>query len=245
MLSGDSPTVDRIMVGQSATVLVVDDHPVVRRGLTALLAAEDWIDRIVQASTFREALAAATECRPQVALVDIRLPDGDGIDLIRKIRTAVPDCACVALTMESGGSMVRGAIEAGATGYLVKDEDPDLVLEGVRTAAMGGFVLGKSVAASRLSLVDEVPTTLPEPFRALTTRERDLVEHVAMGHGNQRIAHVMGVSEKTVRNSLSNILTKVGARDRVHLAVTAREAGLRGSNDNGTTNSDRTSPRDR
>ena len=132
---------------------------------------------------------------------------------------------------------MKGALEAGAAGYLVKDEDPELVLEGVRTVSMGGFVLGRSAAVSRMTLAEEVPTTLPEPFRALTARERDLVEHVAMGHGNQRIAHVMGVSEKTVRNSLSNILTKVGVRDRVHLAVTAREAGLRGNDDDGTTGS--------
>lgn len=217
----------------SIAVLVVDDHPVVRRGLTALLAAEEWIDRIAQADSVHEALEAATRIRPQVALVDIRLPDGDGVELISQLRRIAPDCACVALTMESGGSTVRRAVEAGASGYLVKDEDPDLVLECVRTAAKGGFVLGRSVSASGLMALDGTHA-VPEPFPMLTARERTLVEQVAMGHGNQRIAHVLGISEKTVRNSLSNILTKVGVRDRVQLAVAAREAGLRGRDSNGT-----------
>ena len=208
------------MTEAEPTTLVVDDHPVVRKGLVALLDGEQWAGRCVQADSVASAKAVAVAERPGLAVVDIRLPDGDGVEVVSALRTLVPQCRCLMLTMEANPSLVRRAMDAGAAGYLVKDSDSDLVVDALRTISRGGVVLGREVADAGTA-----PST-PAVLRRLTPRELQLVELVARGAANQQIARRFGVSEKTVRNQLSAVVAKLGVGGRVQLAVLAREHGI-------------------
>lgn len=204
------------------TVLIVDDHPVVVRGLVALLAGEDWVIGTHVAETVAGALGLAIEHQPSLAVVDVRLPDGDGLDVVRRLRTIAPGCRSLVLTMDDADMTARRAVTAGAAGFLHKDADPELIVDAIRTLGHGGTVLGPDVLAS---LTERAPAT-PAPFDRLTPRELDLARLVGSGLANPAIARRLHVSEKTVRNQLSTVLVKVGARDRVALAVLARERHL-------------------
>lgn len=207
---------------QAHTVLLVDDHPVVARGLAALLSGEDWVAGTYVAETVAAALRLAAQQRPSLAVVDVRLPDGDGLDVVRRLPTLAPGCRSLVLTMDDSGGTARRAVAAGAAGFLHKDADPELIVDAMRTLAHGGTVLGPQVLAS---LTGRAPAT-PAPFDRLTPRELDLARLVSAGMANPAIARRLHVSEKTVRNQLSTVLVKVGARDRVALAVLARERHL-------------------
>ena len=202
----------------SPTVLVVDDHPIVRRGLTALLAAETWAGRVIEAGTLAEARRAATTDPPGVAVVDLTLPDGDGISLLRHLGLVAPGCRALVMTMTADPGTVRAALDAGARGYLLKDADPDVVLVAVRTVAAGGQMLGPRVEQRRAGP--------PPPFDTLTPREVRLVQLLAEGRTGRQIGESLGLSEKTVRNQTAQVLAKVGVTDRVRLALLAKEAGL-------------------
>jgi len=210
-------------VTDQLTVLVVDDHPVVHRGMSALLAGVDWVGRTLIAESVAEALAEATTSRPDLAVVDVRLPDGDGIEVVRQLKRLVPGCRALVLTMDAEPATIRRAVDAGAAGYLLKDCEPDLILDALSTLRHGGLVLGAE-ALTALSGRDD--TRLPAPFDRLTPREVTLAALVGAGLGNHSVATRLGVSEKTVRNQLSTVLVRVGARDRVHLAVLVRELGI-------------------
>jgi DNA-binding NarL/FixJ family response regulator len=210
-------------VTDQLTVLVVDDHPVVHRGMSALLAGVDWVGRTVIAQSVAEALVQATTQRPDLAVVDIRLPDGSGVDVVRQLGRIAPGCRALVLTMDAEPATVRNAMDAGAAGYLLKDCEPELILDALSTLRHGGLVLGAG-ALTALSDPDDAP--LPAPFDGLTAREVTLAALVGAGLGNHSIAARLGVSEKTVRNQLSSVLVRVGARDRVQLAVLARELGI-------------------
>ncbi|MGI8946997.1 MAG: response regulator [Ornithinimicrobium sp.] len=215
---------ERADADASAVVLVVDDHPVVRRGLVALLQGLDWVARTVEADGFGTGLTAAAEHEPTLAVLDLGLPDGDGIDLTRRIKALLPQCRVLVLTMTSDGDSARAALAAGASGYLVKETDPDVVLGALRTVAQGGLVLGPHLAAD--SVLAEGPPGIPAPFHRLSPREVQLVKLVAAGHSNAQIARRMSLADKTVRNQVSAIFDKTGAADRVALALLARDTGL-------------------
>jgi two-component system, NarL family, nitrate/nitrite response regulator NarL len=210
-------------VTDQLTVLVVDDHPVVHRGMSALLAGVDWVGRTVIAQSVAEALAQGTTHRPDLAVVDLRLPDGNGVEVVRQLGRIVPGCRALVLTMDAEPGTVRRAMEAGAAGYLLKDCEPELILDALSTLRHGGLVLGAR-ALTALSKPDDA--SLPAPFDRLTPREVTLAALVGAGLGNHAVATRLGVSEKTVRNQLSTVLVRVGARDRVHLAVLVRELGI-------------------
>jgi DNA-binding NarL/FixJ family response regulator len=198
-------------------VLVVDDHPVVRKGMSALLSAESWVAGVVEAGSLADARRALTTATPDVAVVDLTLPDGDGITLVREFGTLAPGCAALIMTVTADAGTVQAALAAGARGYLLKDSDPALVVAAVRTVAAGGRVLGPRV--------EESPA-VPPPFDTLTPRELRLALMLAEGRTSRQIGSVLGVTEKTVRNQTAAILAKVGAPDRVRLAVLAQRAGL-------------------
>jgi DNA-binding NarL/FixJ family response regulator len=210
------------MTDPAHTVLLVDDHPVVVRGLAALLAGEDWVAATHVAQTVARALALATQHHPSLAVVDVRLPDGDGVDVVRRLGTLVPGCRSLVLTMDDTDSTARRAVSAGAAGFLHKNADPELIVDAIRTLAHGGSVLGPEVLAS---LTERAPKT-PAPFDRLTARELDLARLVGSGLANPAIARRLRISEKTVRNQLSAVLVKVGARDRVALTLLARDRHL-------------------
>lgn len=205
-------------------VLVVDDHPVVRAGLVALLSGEPWIGRVAQADSVASGLAAAGRERPDVAILDLGLPDGDGIDLTRRVRGLLPECRVLILTMTASGDTARTALAAGASGYLVKETEPDTVLSALRTVASGGLVLGPHLDPS--AVLAEDTQRAPAPFHRLTARELQVVRLVASGLTNAAVAARLQLAEKTIRNQVSAILDRTGAADRIQLALLAREAGL-------------------
>ncbi|MDF1489610.1 response regulator [Tessaracoccus caeni] len=208
-----------------ALVLVVDDHPVVRRGLTALLLAEPWVDRVLEADSLARAEELAAAHPVSIAVVDVGLPDGDGIDLTRRLRALRPEVSVLVLTMTADADLARAALAAGGSGFLVKETDPDILLGAIRTVRDGGLVVGPHLPDARQVIAEPVGD-VPRPFDRLTPRELQLVRLVASGAANAQIARRLSITDKTVRNQLSNVLVKVGAADRVQLALLARDHGL-------------------
>lgn len=208
---------------EPAVVLLVDDHPVVRRGLAALLSGESWIGRTIEAGTIAEAAKLAVLERPDTAVVDLGLPDGDGVSLIRVLRRSVPGCAVVVLTMTQDDATVQACLEAGAAGYLLKESAPDALLPALRTVRDGGMVLGPQVAATALV---GVRRSVPSPFDLLSPRELQHVGLLASGRSGPQIADALNVTEKTIRNQMAGILAKLGVADRVQVALMARDAGI-------------------
>ena len=207
----------------AATVLVVDDHPVVRRGLAAMLGLEDWVGRVVEAGSVREGAAVGATERADVAVVDLGLPDGDGVELVRRLRRA-PGCPVLVLTMTRDEGVVRACLAAGAGGYLLKDSPPDAVVRAARTVLDGGLVLGPEIA--RAALPTGRAARLPAPLDRLSPADLRLLGLLADGRTNPRIAAELGVAEKTVRNRVSTLLGVLGVEDRVQAALLAREKGL-------------------
>lgn len=207
-------------------ILIVDDHPVVRRGLRTMLEGESWVSDVFEAATTAEALTSAVTNRVQVIAMDVSLPDGDGVDATQRIMQSCPDVKVLMLTMANDEEIVARALRAGARGYVLKDTDPDAVIDALRTVAQGGVVLGPGIGTSVLTTLQRGPAELPAPFNQLTSRERDILGRLALGDTNARIARHFGLSEKTVRNQLSAIFAKLGVADRVQAALLARDVGL-------------------
>ncbi|KUL31711.1 response regulator transcription factor [Actinoplanes awajinensis] len=208
-------------------VLVVDDHPVVRRGLRAMLESESWVATVTEAATVAEAVRAATVGPVHLIAMDVGLPDGDGIDAAGRILRAAPGTRVLILTMDDDESVVDRALRAGAHGFLLKDTDPELVVDSLRTVAGGGVVLGPRTAGALLTGMRAAPARVPAPFDRLSEREREVVTRLTAGESNAQIARRLGLSEKTVRNQLSLIFSKLGVTDRLRVALLARDAGLR------------------
>ncbi|WP_232323407.1 response regulator [Catenuloplanes japonicus] len=206
-------------------VLVVDDHPVVRRGLRAMLESESWVSEVLEAATVADAVREAVAGQADVIAMDFALPDGDGIEATRRILAARPSCRIVMLTMSDDQDVVINALRAGAAGFVVKDDDPDVVIDALRTAGNGGVVLGPSVTASVLDGVGRAKE-LPAPFDRLTPREREIVGHLLSGEANAEIARHLTVSEKTIRNQLTAVFAKIGVTDRTQAVLRARDVGM-------------------
>jgi two-component system, NarL family, nitrate/nitrite response regulator NarL len=209
-----------------ARVLVVDDHPIVRRGLRTLLAAESWVDSVVEAATMAEAVARAVEHRITVAAMDVALPDGDGIEATRRILRARPGTNVLMLSMTDDEEVVIRALRAGAHGYVRKDIPPEQLCDALRTVAFGGVVLGPEIGTGVLATLRRPAATLPSPFDRLSAREREILAHLAAGESNASIARRLGISEKTVRNQVSAVFTKLGVPDRIKAALLVRDAGV-------------------
>jgi DNA-binding NarL/FixJ family response regulator len=202
-------------------MMVVDDHPVVRRGLVSLLSGEAWVGLVLEADTAHEARRLATTSRLDVAVVDLGLPDGDGIELIAYLAATAPGCGLLVMTMTRDPDTVRAALAAGARGYLLKDTAPELLVAAVRTVAGGGQVLGPTVDLDRAA-----PTRATmSPLDQLTPRERQLLALLARGLSTRDMAHRLTLSEKTVRNLISIITGKLGVADRVQAVILARRHG--------------------
>lgn len=207
------------------TVLIADDHRVVRSGLRALLATVDDIEVIGEAGTGAEAIALADEHLPDVILMDVQMPDGNGIEATRTVASRHPNIAVLVLTMYDDDDTVFAALRAGARGYLLKGAEQDDVARAIVAVAAGHVTLGPGAAEQAMSVfsVERPAQTL---FPELTDRERDVLRLVADGHNNPTIARVLHVAPKTVANHVSNILTKLQIATRAQAIVTARRAGL-------------------
>jgi DNA-binding NarL/FixJ family response regulator len=207
-------------------VVVVDDHQIVRDGLVALLGALDGVDVVGTAANGKEALHVATEQAPDVVIMDIQMPELDGIEATRFITGRQPAPRVVMLTMNEDDDTVLSAIRAGASGYLLKGSSAAEVQNAVRAAAAGGMVFGAALAGRVATYFSGArPGAQAEPFPDLTDRERSVLEMLAAGRTNDAIARDLFVSGKTVRNAVSSIYTKLHAAGRGEAIVKAREAG--------------------
>ena len=215
-------------MGRRHGVLVVDDHPVFRRGLCAVLAGETWVRDVVEADCVRDAVRSAADETVDVVAMDVGLPDGDGIDATRRILATRPGLAVLMVTMTDDQDTVARALRAGARGYALKETDPETLVDALRTVAQGGVVLGPRVGPAVLDALRAAPATLPAPLDRLSARERQLLEQLTRGRSNAQIARALGLSEKTVRNQLSTVFTKLEVGDRVSAALLARDLGLSG-----------------
>ncbi|MFK3980691.1 response regulator [Micromonospora sp. NPDC050397] len=209
-------------------VLIVDDHPVVRRGLRTMLEDEPWVERVVEAATCAEAVGLAVTEQVGVVAMDVALPDGDGVEATARIVRSRPEAYVLMLTMADDEEVVSRSLRAGARGYVLKDTDPDTVVDALRTVAGGGLVLGPRIGPAVLTTLQRQPVELPAPFDQLTPRERDILRYLAAGEPNARIARRFGLSEKTIRNQVSALFAKLGVADRVQAALLARDAGIAG-----------------
>jgi DNA-binding NarL/FixJ family response regulator len=211
-------------------VLLVDDHPLFLDGVRAALEGADDLEVVGEAHDVSAALAAVQALQPDLVLMDVNLPDGSGIDATREVVSSCPGTRVLVMTMSSDDDAVVAAMRAGARGYVVKGAGRAELLDAVRTAAAGGAVFSPQVA-DRLGAYFSGLAALPgrESFPGLTEREREILDLVARGHDNRRIARELVLSEKTVRNHVSNVLTKLGVDDRPTAIVRARNGGLGGT----------------
>jgi len=208
----------------SVRIVLVDDHPMVRDGLSALFETIDDCAVVGVASNGEEALRVVREHRPDVTLMDLAMPVMGGVEAIKRLVSHDPGARVVVLTMSDDDASVRAAMRAGARGYLLKDSGQHEVLAAVRAAANGQLVFGATVVPKVVGLLE--PGAAAAPFPDLTDREREVLDLLASGLGNQAIARRLDVSSKTVANVISNILPKMGAADRGAAIALARARGL-------------------
>ncbi|MDZ5621943.1 response regulator transcription factor [Nocardioides bizhenqiangii] len=208
-------------------VVVVDDHQIVRDGLTALLGALEGVEVVGAAADGREALHVVGEAAPDVVVMDIQMPLLDGVEATRFLVGRDPALKVLMLTMNEDDDTVLSAIRAGACGYLLKGSGAAEVHNAIRTAAAGGMVFGASMAHQVAALLANGGPRggSEEPFPELTERERSVLQMVARGSSNDDIAGELYVSNKTVRNTVSAIYAKIGVSGRADAIVKAREAG--------------------
>lgn len=209
-------------------VLIADDHPAFRRGVELMLVGVDDMMVVGHAETGQRAVDLAAEVAPDVVLMDLRMPDLDGIEATRRINRTDPAPAVVVLTMFEDDDSVFAAMRAGARGYLLKGADQDEIVRAIRAAAAGEAIFGPEIAARVISHFASGSGSTASAFPALTDRERDVLEMVAAGKGNATIAHELVITLKTVRNHVSNIYAKLQVSDRSAAIVKARLAGLAG-----------------
>lgn len=212
-------------------VLIADDHPVVRRGLSALLGTLDGFAVVGEAGDGDEAVREAQLTRPDVVLMDVRMPGTDGVEATRRLRAAVPATAVLVLTMHDDDDTVLTAMRAGASGYLLKGAEQEEIAGAIRAVAAGQAVLGPGLAGRLLQQL-EAPTAPPasagEPFPTLTPREREILGLLAAGRRTAEIAAALHLSPKTVSNNLTTVFAKLQVADRTAAVIRAREHGLGG-----------------
>jgi DNA-binding NarL/FixJ family response regulator len=203
------------------SVLIVDDHPVVRAGLAGILAGEPDLAVVGEAAGADEAVTVAAALRPDVVLMDLRMPGGDGVTATAEILATVPSARVVVLTTYESDADILRAVEAGAAGYLLKDAARTDLVAAVRAAARGETVLAPSVATR---LVDRMRR--PAPADALSPRELQVLRLVARGLSNVEIGRELSISEATVKTHLLRAFAKLGVSDRTAAVTTALAAGL-------------------
>ena len=208
-------------------VLIADDHGIVREGLRAVLGPEPGMEVVGEAATGKVVVERAAELRPDVILMDIQMPQINGIEATRRIVEANPDVGVVVLTMFEDDDSVFSAMRAGARGYVLKGAPPSQILKVLRAVAGGEAYFGPEIARRLMSFFSQpTPASPAETFPELTSREVEILDLIAQGHSNAKIAARLFVSPKTVGNHISHIFTKLQVADRSHAIIRAREAGL-------------------
>jgi len=205
-------------------VFLLDDHEIVRRGVKELLEADGDLEVVGEAGTAAEALARIPPTRPNVAVLDVRLPDGDGVQVCREIRSAHPDIQCLMLTSFADDEALFQAIMAGASGYVLKQIKGADVVEAVRSVAAGRSLLDPSVTARVVERLRK-GSEEDELLARLSPQERNILRLIADGLTNRQIAEHVHLAEKTVKNYVSNLLSKLGMERRTQAAVYAARLG--------------------
>lgn len=200
-------------------IFLVDDHEVVRRGLRELFEAEEDFVVAGEAATGEQALTRVLAVAPDVAVLDVRLPDADGIEVCREIRSAHPNVACIMLTSVADDEAVYAAILAGAAGYVLKDVKGSDLVDGIRRVASGKSLLDPAVTTRVLDRLRKHEET--DELAMLSEQERKVLNHIADGLTNRQIGEQMFLAEKTVKNYVSNLLAKLGMSRRTEAAVYA------------------------
>jgi DNA-binding NarL/FixJ family response regulator len=203
-------------------VMLVDDHPIVLSGLSALVQSDDALHLTATAGTVDQALAVTDQ--PDVAVVDLELPDGDGIQLGAALKQRWPDLRVVVLTMHADDQAVMRSLGSGLDGYLLKDSDPEEVLRAIHSAARGTLVLGKGAAGAVVAAAAAAPRT--DTLSTLDARELEILELLAQGLSTGQIASRLYLAPKTIRNRISEIIGKLGTPNRDEAITLARAAGL-------------------
>jgi DNA-binding NarL/FixJ family response regulator len=222
------------MAPDAIRVLVVDDHAVVREGLRTFLELQDGIEVIGEAADGDEAVARATELEPDVILMDLVMPHLDGIGAMRELRRRASSSRVIVLTSFLDDERLMPALQAGAAGYLLKDVEPAELARAVRSACADEALIDPTVAARLLHTLSSDgrgagggATGRGDALEQLTRREREVLELIALGQSNKRIARELGVAEKTVKTHVGHLLAKLGVADRTQAALLAVELGLR------------------
>ncbi|QKG27122.1 response regulator transcription factor [Actinomadura verrucosospora] len=203
-------------------VFLLDDHEVVRRGVAALLSTEDDIEIVGEAGTAEHALARIPAARPDVAVLDVRLPDGDGVTVCREIRSRMPDLACLMLTSFDDEDALFDAVMAGAAGYVLKQIHGSDLVGAVRTVASGQSLLDPRSTARMLQRI-RARQEKKDPLKGLTHQERHILELIGEGLTNRQIGEHLHLAEKTIKNYISSIFTKLGMSRRTQAAALAAQ----------------------
>ncbi|MFF9060352.1 response regulator [Streptomyces sp. NPDC101213] len=212
--------------GNPIRVFLLDDHEVVRRGVHDLLDDEPDITVVGEAATAEQALVRVPALRPQVAVLDVRLPDGDGVSVCRELRSQMPDLACLMLTSFDDEEALLDSIMAGASGYVLKQIQGSDLVSAVRTVAAGQSLLDPSATAKLMARLRQGQEPEPEPdaLPGLTEREREILALIGEGLTNRQIGQRLYLAEKTVKNHISRLLAKLGVERRIQAAVIATQA---------------------
>jgi DNA-binding NarL/FixJ family response regulator len=217
------------MSAQPIRVLLVDDDELMRAGLAAVLSSDPGIEVVGQASTGRLALERLRAGHPDLVLMDVRMPDLDGIAATRRLLAADPEIKVIILTTFEQDDYIFGAIDAGASGFLLKRTRPEELLSAIHAVAAGDSLLSPSVTRIVLEHLARQPTSTPQSTRQLaelTPRELQVLELIARGQSNREIAAALVIEESTVKTHIKRILLKLDLRDRIHAVIFAYETGL-------------------
>ena len=208
------------------TVLIVDDHPVFRKGLRALLAAMSTVELIGEATTGEEAITLAEKLQPDVLLLDLQMPGAGGLAAIRPIVETSPHIRILVVTMFDDDDSVFAAMRAGARGYVLKDTQDEEMERAILAVGHGEAIFSPAIAQRMIHFFAAKPATALDTFPELTDSERNVLKLMAQGDNNEVIAHTLGFTIKTVRNYCSNIFSKLQVADRTQAIIKARDAGL-------------------
>jgi DNA-binding NarL/FixJ family response regulator len=211
---------------QTLRILIVEDHPLFRKGMISLLSSVPDFEVVGEAATGEEAVATASDLRPDVILMDLQMPGTNGIVATRKVLQQDPNVKVLVVTLLEDDDSVFMALRAGARGYALKDADEDEMVRAIRAVGRGEAIFSPAIAGRVLAYFSAPTVAPPQAFPTLTDREREILKLIARGHPNPSIANQLSLSTKTVGNYVSNIFTKLRVADRAQAIVRAREAGL-------------------